>query len=66
MSDAPRYARLTPAEPTSVTEVLDAIVAGESASPGFAEGVRVQRVLEAVKASAATGRGVRVEMASRT
>ncbi len=49
-----------------VRAFLDAIVAGESASPGFAEGVRVQRVLEAAKASAATGRCVRVEMASRT
>lgn len=49
-----------------VRAFLDAIVAGRKAAPDFAEAVRVQRVLEAVKASAATGRLVRVDPVPRT
>jgi len=43
-----------------VRAFLDAILAGHAASPDFADGVRVQRVLEAVKVSAAEGRRVAV------
>ena len=49
-----------------VRAFLDAIRDGRKAVPDFAEGVRVQRVLEAARASAAAGRVVRVEPAPRT
>ena len=41
-----------------VRAFIDAILAGCPASPGFADGVRVQRVLEAVKVSGKEGRVV--------
>ena len=43
-----------------VRAFIDAILEGRPASPGFADGVRVQRVLEAVKTSGAEGRVVRI------
>ncbi|MCB1499209.1 MAG: Gfo/Idh/MocA family oxidoreductase [Bauldia sp.] len=47
-------------QPAGVRAFIDAILAGRPAVPDFAEGVRVQRVLEAVKVSAAEGRRVAV------
>lgn len=44
-----------------VRAFIDAILAGRAASPDFADGVRVQRVLEAVKVSGTEGRVVAVE-----
>jgi predicted dehydrogenase len=43
-----------------VRAFIDAILAGKPASPDFADGVRVQRVLEAVKVSGREGRVVAV------
>ena len=43
-----------------VRAFIDAIVAGRPAVPDFAQGLRVQRVVEAAKRSAAEGRVVRV------
>ncbi|HET7717294.1 MAG TPA: Gfo/Idh/MocA family oxidoreductase [Bauldia sp.] len=43
-----------------VRAFIDAILEGRPVSPGFADGVRVQRVLEAVKASGKEGRSVDV------
>jgi len=53
-------------QPAGVRAFIDAILAGRKASPDFAEGVRVQRVLEAAKVSAAEGRVVRIDPGSRT
>jgi predicted dehydrogenase len=44
-----------------VRAFIDAIVEGRPAVPDFAQGLRVQRVVEAAKVSAAEGRVVRVE-----
>jgi len=44
-----------------VRAFIDAIREGRPASPGFADGVRVQRVLEAVKVSGTEGRVAAVE-----
>ena len=44
-----------------VRAFIDAIITGKPAFPDFAQGLRVQRVVEAAKLSAAEGRVVRVE-----
>jgi predicted dehydrogenase len=56
---APRAAHAGPADAAYdaiAQELIDAIDEGRDASPGFADGVRVQATIDAALASAASGR----------